>query len=88
MAERHGLPALKVRVARHQRVGLRLGERERDERERVDLLARLGARVPHVEAERGGHLVVARTPGVDLPPNGAEQPLDRRVDVLVVLEDR
>ena len=44
MAERHRLAALEVRVAGHQRVGLGLGEREHDERERLDLLARLARR--------------------------------------------
>ena len=39
VAERHGLAALQMRVAGQQRVGLGLGERQHDERERVDLLA-------------------------------------------------
>jgi hypothetical protein len=43
------LAALEVRVPGHQRVGLGLCEREHDERERLDLLPRLGARVEHVE---------------------------------------
>ena len=86
VAERHRLAALQVGVAGEQRVGLRLGEREHDERERLDLLPRLGARVEHVEAECRRDLVVARAAGVDLPPELAELPLDRAVDVLVLGE--
>ena len=48
MAERDRLRALQVRVAGHHCLGLRLGEREEDERERVDRLARLRAGVEHV----------------------------------------
>ncbi len=86
MAERHRLRALQVRVAGHHRLGLRLGEGEDDERERVDRFARLGARVEHVQAERSRDLVVPRPPGVDLAADVAEQPLDRGVHVLVRLE--
>ena len=86
MAERHRLPALQVRVAGHERVGLGLGEREHDERERLDLLARLGARVEHVEPERRCDLVVARAAGVDLAAEVAELALDRAVHVLVLGE--
>ena len=68
MTERHRLPALKVRVPRHQRLDLGLCEREHDERERVDLVARLGACVEHVQPERRGDLVVARAACMDLPP--------------------
>ena len=87
VAEGHGLAALEVRVPGHQRLGLGLGERQRDERERVDLLARLVACVDHVAPEGGRDLVVARASGVDLPADVAEQPLDRRMDVLVLVED-
>ena len=86
MPERDRLRALEVRVAGHDGVRLRLGEREHDERERVDRLTRLGARVEHVHAERRGDLIVARPPRVDLAPDVAEETLDRRVDVLVRLE--
>ena len=86
MAERHRLRTLEVRVPGHHRLRLGLREREDDERECVDRLARLRARVEHVQAERGCDLVVARPPGVDLPPDVAEQPLDRRVHVLVGVE--
>ncbi len=88
MAERHGLTALEVRVPRHQRLGLGLRERERHERERVDLLASLCACVCDVQAQRGGDLVVARAARMDLPPDRPERPFDRRVHVLVGLEDR
>ena len=59
-------------------------KREHDERERLDLLPRLPARVEHVEPERRRDLVVARPAGVDLPPDIAELTLDRAVDVLVL----
>ena len=86
MAERDRLRALQVRVPGHDGLRLRLGEREDHERERVDRLARLRACVEHVHAERGGHLVVAGAPGVDLAADVPEETLDRGVDVLVRLE--
>ena len=63
-----------------------LGEREHDERERLDLLPRFGAGVEHVEPEGGRNLVVARAAGVDLAAEVAELPLDRAVHVLVLGE--
>ena len=84
--ERHGLRALEVRVARHRGLRLRLCEREADERERVDRLARLGARVEDVKPERRGDLVVPRTTGMDLPTDLAQLALDRGMDVLGVGE--
>ena len=72
MPERDGLAALQVGVAGHHGVGLGLGERERDHRERLDLLARLGARREDVEAEGGRDLVVARAARVDLAADVAE----------------
>ena len=86
MPERHRLRALQVRVAGHDRLRLGLGERQDHERERVDRLARLGAGVEHVHPKRRGDLVVPRPSGVDLPADVTEQPLDRRVHVLVGLE--
>ncbi len=86
VAERHRLAPLQMGVAGEERVRLRLGDREHDERERLDLLPRLGARVEHVEPERGRDLVVARPAGMDLPPDVAELTLDRAVDVLVLGE--
>ena len=86
VAEGDRLRTLEVRVAGHHRLRLGLREREDDERERVDRLARLRAGVEHVQAERGCDLVVARATGVDLAPDVAEQPLDRRVHVLVGVE--
>ena len=56
------------------------------ERERVDRVARLRARVEHVHAECGGHLVVTGAPGMDLAADVPEETLDRGVDVLVRLE--
>ena len=70
VAERHRLAALQVGVAGHQRVRLGLREREGDERERVDLLASLRARVRDVQPQRGRDLVVPRATRVDLPPDG------------------
>ena len=86
--ERHRLPALEVGVAGHQRVRLGLREREGDERERVDLLVRLRARVGDVQSQRRRDLVVAGATRVDLLTERPEEPLDRRMDVLVGLEDR
>ena len=86
MAERDRLRTLEVRIARHDGLRLGLREREADERERVDPLARLGTRVEDVQPERRDNLVVARAAGVDLAADVAEQPLDRGVDVLVGLE--
>ena len=86
MTERHRLPSLQVRVPGQQRVCLGFGEREHDERERIDLVARLGARVEHVQPERRCDLVVARAAGMDLAPEISEQPLDRAVHVLVLGE--
>ena len=80
------LPSLQMRVPGHHGVCLRLGEREHDEAERVDLGARLGARVEHVKAERRSYLVVSGAPGVDLAADLAELPLDRAVHVLVLFE--
>ena len=57
-----------------------------DEGERVDPLPGGVAGIDDVEAERGGDLVVARPASVDLAPDLAEQPLDRRVHVLVRLQ--
>ena len=84
MADRHGLRALEMRVARHRRLRLGLGPFEHGLRERGDRRAGLGARIGDVEPERGRDLVVAGAAGVDLPPDLAEQPLDRAVDVLVL----
>ena len=88
MPERNRLPALEVGVAGHQRVRLGLREREGDERERVDLLVRLVACVGDVQSQRRRDLVVAGATRVDLLTERPEEPLDRRMDVLVGLEDR
>ena len=80
------LRPLHVRVAGHDGVRLGLGEGEDDERKRVDRLTRLGARVEHVEAKRGGDLIVPRPARMDLAADVPEQPLDRRVHVLVGIE--
>ncbi len=84
MADGHRLRALKMRVARHRRLGLGFCPVERRHGQRRDPGAGFGARVDDVEAECGRHLIVAGSPGVNLPPHLAEQPLDRAVDVLVV----
>ena len=84
MSERYRLAALQVGVAGKERVGLRLGEREHDQRERLDLPSRLRTSIEDVEAERRRDLVVARPAGMDLPADGSELPLDRAVHVLVL----
>ena len=86
MPQRDRLRTLEVRVAGHDGLRLRLREGEDDERERVDRIARLRARVEHVEAEGRGDLVVPRPTSVNLSPDLAQQALDRRVDVLVRVE--
>jgi hypothetical protein len=83
VAECHRLGALHVRVAGHQRLGLGVGEVEQHGGESPDPLTRLLARVLHVEPHRRDDLIVARTAGVDLAPQLAEQPLDRGMDILV-----
>jgi hypothetical protein len=81
--ERDWLCPLQMGVARKERVGLSLGEVEHGLGEPRDAGASLGAGVRDVEAEGGRDLVVPRPPGVDLPPHGPEQALERGVDVLV-----
>jgi hypothetical protein len=85
VAERDGDRALQVRVAGHRRVRLFAGAAEHDNGEPAQSLLGLGTRVEHVEPEGRRDLVVARSAGVDLPADLAEQALDRRVDVLVGL---
>ena len=86
MTERDRLRPLQVRVSGHERRRLRLGEREDDERERVDRVSGLGARIQDVQSQRRGYLVVARAARMDLAPDIAEQALDRRVHVFVRVE--
>jgi len=76
-----------VRVSRHGRLGLFLCAVEDGDREAADRRHRFEAGVGDVEAQSGRHLVVARTAGVDLAADRAEQALDCRVDVLVVWLD-
>ena len=82
------LPALEMRVAGHQRVRLGLCERQDDQGERVDRLPGALACVDDIETHRCGDLIVARATCVDLLPDRPEEPLDRRMDVLVGREDR
>ena len=84
--ERHRLGTLEVRVAGHDRLGVLLGTVEHRTRERLDAFLRLRAGVEGPEPESGDDLVVAGAAGVDLPPDRAEQPLDRGVHVLVRVE--
>jgi hypothetical protein len=75
-------------VAGEKGVSLALGEVQNCLRKPRDALARLGARVGDVEAEGSCDLVVARAPRVDLAPDGPQQALERRVDVLVARDER
>ena len=88
VADRDGLRALEVRVPGQRRRRLALGDVEDRLDEPCDRSVCLTARVLDVEARRRGDLVVARAAGVDLAPDRPEQPLDRRVDVLVLAEER
>ncbi len=86
VAERDGDRALEMGVAGHRRVGVLRRAVEDRVRERVQPSIRLGARVGDVEPKCGRHLVVPRPPRMDLAAHLAEVALDRRVDVLVGLE--
>ena len=86
VAESDGLRPLQMRVPGHHRRGLRFGEGEHHERERVDRLASLGAGVEHIQAEGSRHLVVPGPSRVNLASDVAEKALDRRVDVLVRID--
>ena len=86
MTERDRLRPLKMRVAGHERGRLGLGERENDEREGVDRVSRLRARIEDVQPERRRDLVVARAARMDLSSDVAEKALDSRMHVLVRLE--
>ena len=87
-----GLGALQVGVARHRPVLVARGELHEHALERLQLLERL----QRVRAREHRHvrrdLVVARAGGVEPAADGADDlrqpPLDRHVDVLVVLEER
>ncbi len=92
VAEGDRLRDLQVREARHDRVGVRLGEvdqraaqRGQSGDQRVDLAAQ-------PQADVGGHLVVARAPGVQPLAGVADQRgeplLDVEVDVLEVARPR
>ena len=76
---------LQMRVAGHRRLGIGIRAVENLNRERANCRVRLRARVADVQAQRRRDLVVARAPRVDLPPDLAELPLDRRMHVLVIL---
>ena len=87
MAERHRLRALEMRVAGHQRLRVLFRAVEQHARESLDPRRCLGARVQRPQPERRDDLVVPRPARVDLPPDLAEQALDRGVHVLVGLLD-
>ena len=59
MREQDGLRALEVRVARHDDVGIPLGEVEDRRLQRRQMDSRTAGRLDHVHAEVGRHLVVA-----------------------------
>jgi hypothetical protein len=85
MAEGDGLGPLQVRVAGEEGIGLPLGDVEDCAGEVLDRGDPLSAGVGGVEAEGGRDLVVPGPSRVDLPTDGAEQPLDGGMDVLVVV---
>ena len=82
------LCALEVREPRHRRFSLALGAVEDGRGERVDRSEPFLAGSRDVEPKGCRHLIVARAARVDLAANLAEQPLDRRVDVLVLVARR
>ena len=88
VAEHHRLGALKVCVPGDERVGGRFGAREHGGPKPVEPRDERGDRGSQVEAEFGLREIVTAPPGGQLPGQLAdrveEQPLDRRVDVLVV----
>ncbi len=77
------LRALEVGVRRHWRLGVVVGANEDVREQPADRAAGVAARVLDVQPERRGDLVVSRPAGVDPAADRPEQPLDRRVDVLV-----
>ena len=83
VADGDRLCPLEVRVAGHRGRRILLGTVEDDVDEIPERGRGLVASVHDVEPERGGDLVVARAPRMDLPAHLAEPPLDRRVGVLV-----
>ena len=92
MAQVDRLGALQVRVAGHRPVPMGLREVQQPGHQRGDQLPRTSRPRPDVESQVRGHLVVSRSPGVELAADGPRdlgQPaLDRHVDVLVLVEDR
>ena len=85
VADRDRLGALQVRVAGNAASPPRARRRRGPSRaKRLDRGAAFARGVGHVEAERGRDLVVSRPACVDLASHRPEQPLDRRVDVLVL----
>ena len=92
MREVDRLGALEVRVAGHRPVEVALGEvdeRRLQRAQAVERPERVGARE---HREVGGDLVVARAGGVELaadrPDDRGQPPLDRHVDVDVVVLER
>ena len=77
VSEGHRLPTLEMRVAGHQRVGLGLGEGERDERERIDLLARLRTGVGDVSRNAAATWSLRDRPAWIFGPSG---PSSRSID--------
>ena len=84
MSDRHRLGALQMRIPRHWRLGFLFCPGENGHHEAADRGHRLEAGVGNIEPHGGRDLIVARAAGVDLAADGAEEPFDRRVDVLVV----
>jgi hypothetical protein len=89
MAQIDRLGALKVRVPRHGPIGVALGQVEQGGHQSSRELARSSRAVHHEQRNVRRHLVVPGAPGVklaaDRPGQLGEPPLDRHVDVLVLL---
>ena len=86
--QRHGLGALKVGVAGHDRVDLGVRPLEQRDRQGLDRAVQIVEQLDGEEAKVERDLIVAAARGVQLSAGGpqaiGERPFDRRVHVLGV----
>ena len=91
VAQVDGLRPLQVRVAGRRPVAVRLGLRHQRLHQALEQRDRARGVGADEQGQVGGHLVVARAGRVELAAERADQlgqpPLDRHVDVLVVLAE-
>ena len=86
--EAHRLRALQMRVARHQRGDVLVGAIDQDAAQSIDRRRRSRRRAPRPQAQIGGDLVVARSPGVQLAAQRADELDEPRLDVHVHVFER